>query len=518
MRSRSVAGGVTLALIGWLLVPAPAEAARPAAPFDLNGDGYADLVTGIPGESIGAAPHAGAIQVVYGSRNGLTASRAQLWSRATAGVAGNPRSYEEVGRGLASADFDRDGYADLAALTCTQVLIVYGSATGLSARQQALSPSTRADPCEFRDEGLRALVTGDFDDDGRSDLAVTASLPARVWVYAGTSAGLEPAPGLTMDKTPPTTKRESFDHIGNGLAAGDVDGDGVDDLAVGTGLGRSGSTDTGVSTIPGFFVVPGSASGLQPNRRQFIAGWRTPGLRPSNGTISAGFGDRLVIADLDRDGDGDLVVSDPEGGTDAAACDYACAGVVYVIPASRTGPVVRYRRYWSLSTQRPWAGDETYPEGNEFGAAMAVGDLDRDGNIDLAVAAPYDQSNYGRPGLRKDYLNPGNVYVVHGTENGLESRARQIWSQRSRGIPGQAKAWEGFGAGGLQILDVGRGRTRDLLVHIPNDRSGRGAVSVIYGSRAGLRADGAQLWHQDRPGIPGVGERAEDAEDHFGTL
>lgn len=242
-----------------------------------------------------------------------------------------------------------------------------------------------------------------------------------------------------------------------------------------------------------------------------------PGLRPPGGTISSGFGHRLAVTDFDRDGYGDLVVTDPEGGLDQQECDFACAGVVFILPGSKRGPTVRDRQYWSLSTQRPFDGDETYPVGNNFGAHLVVGDLDRDGHHDLAVAAPYDQSNYGRPGIR-GYLNPGNVYVLYGTKHGLDGSRRQIWSQRTRGIPGQAKKWEGFGVGGLQILDVGNGHPGDLAVHSPRDRSGRGTVSVVYGSHNGLRAAGAQLWHQDTPGILGVGGHTDEGSDGFGTL
>ena len=114
IRSSWVAGGLILAFVGALLPPQSAAAARPAAPFDVNGDGYADLVTGVPGEPVGGKRQAGAIQVILGSKEGLTATSAQLWSRATAGVTGDPTESEELGRGVASADFDSDGYADVA--------------------------------------------------------------------------------------------------------------------------------------------------------------------------------------------------------------------------------------------------------------------------------------------------------------------------------------------------------------------------------------------------------------------
>lgn len=290
------------------------------------------------------------------------------------------------------------------------------------------------------DEEEVAWRGGDFDSNSLPDLAVTASSPGRVWVYSGTTAGPAPQVDVILSKVPPTRGGEVVEEIGNGLAAGDLDGDGDDDLAVGTGMGRIDSTGTDVGAIPGLFIVPGSTSGLQPDRRRFIAGWRTPGLRPPGGTISSGFGHRLAVTDFDRDG-----------------------------------------------------------------------------HHDLAVAAPYDQSNYGRPGIR-GYLNPGNVYVLYGTKHGLDGSRRQIWSQRTRGITGQAKKWEGFGVGGLQILDVDNGRSGDLVVHSPRDRSGRGTVSVVYGAHNGLRAAGAQLWHQDTPGILGVGEHTDEGSDGFGTL
>ena len=99
------------------LIPSPARAAIAAAPFDFDGSGYADLASGIPGESVGSVKQAGAVEVIYASARGLTPTGAQLRSRASAGVDGEPTEGEQFGRSLTSADFDRDGYADLAALS-----------------------------------------------------------------------------------------------------------------------------------------------------------------------------------------------------------------------------------------------------------------------------------------------------------------------------------------------------------------------------------------------------------------
>ena len=438
MRRRALAGALALALVGLAVVPQAAEAVPPAEPFDFDGNGYADLASGVPGESIGSVEQAGAIQVVYGTKRGLASAGAQLWSRASVGVDGGPSSQEHLGRGVASADFDRDGYADVAALTCTQVVIIYGSRVGLGNRHEFLTspvPKTRCDRLEDP-QGLKALVTGDFNRDSHADLAVTASVPARVFVFMGNDQAIDRNPTVSFSKDPPTTERDYVDYVGNGLAAGDVDGDGDDDLAVGTGIAWIDVTATGVGTIPGFYIVPGSDAGLQVGERRFVHGQRTARLRPKRAEISQSFGHALAIADFDRDGFGDIAVADPEGGRDAGNCELGpCSGAVFILRGSKHGPVVRGRQYWSLSTQLPWGGDDDYAVGNNFGAKLAVGDLDRDGHLDLAIAAPYDQSNYGRPGIHaaahewrdvgKVFPNPGNVYVLYGTKNGLSRTGLQ---------------------------------------------------------------------------------------------
>ena len=85
---------------------------------DFDGDGFDDLVAGIPGESEGSLPtEAGAMSVVYGSAGRLTAAGDQFWSQAgsVAGdIPGSPEANDSFGGFVATGDFDGDGSVDLA--------------------------------------------------------------------------------------------------------------------------------------------------------------------------------------------------------------------------------------------------------------------------------------------------------------------------------------------------------------------------------------------------------------------
>ena len=68
-------------LVASVLAPVGAQASPPGSvlPFDFNGDGYAELVVGGPGEAIGARREAGAVNVLRGSPSGPTARGDQMW-------------------------------------------------------------------------------------------------------------------------------------------------------------------------------------------------------------------------------------------------------------------------------------------------------------------------------------------------------------------------------------------------------------------------------------------------------
>ncbi|MGY0017822.1 FG-GAP-like repeat-containing protein [Streptomyces sp. YJ-C3] len=82
---------------------------------DVNGDGYADIAVGVPGEAIGTVADAGAVVLLKGGRAGLSGTGAQAFHQSTAGVPGASEKGDAFGLQVLLSDVDGDGRADLTA-------------------------------------------------------------------------------------------------------------------------------------------------------------------------------------------------------------------------------------------------------------------------------------------------------------------------------------------------------------------------------------------------------------------
>src|SRR5215218_9493993 len=124
-------------------VAAPGRAARAeqAARIDFNGDGFDDLAVGAQSEAVGSVQGAGAVNVLFGSADGLVPSPAIL-VQGSGGVGGSVDANDTFGAALAQGLFNDDDFFDLAvgspgeadggASAGGAVNILYGSAAGLT--------------------------------------------------------------------------------------------------------------------------------------------------------------------------------------------------------------------------------------------------------------------------------------------------------------------------------------------------------------------------------------------------
>jgi hypothetical protein len=219
---------------------------------DFDNDGFDDLAVGVPGENVGSAANAGAVNVIYGSNAGLAATGDQLWHQDGPGVAGIAGTGDTFGATVVCGNFNVDVYDDLAIgvpgedvgalVDAGAVNVLYGSAAGLTAAGSELWHQDVAGvegTAEGGDRFGAALASGDFDDDVADDLAIGAPgedvdgepNAGSVNVLYGGGGGLAASGDQlwhqnSLHVLDTVEEDESF---GYALAAGDFDHDGFDD-------------------------------------------------------------------------------------------------------------------------------------------------------------------------------------------------------------------------------------------------------------------------------------------------
>jgi len=394
---------------------------------DFDGDGYSDLAVAARWENAGA-PDAGAVHVLYGTPSCLTSERAQLWHQGSPGVPGRPGSLDEFGWVLAAGDFDSDGRDDLVVGTPKKdiggrdagaVHVLYGNSDGLRATGSQMwhqnSPGI-PDRAEAGDGFGKAVAAGDFDGDGRDDLAVGVPYEDRsvhrmgiVHILHGTKAGLSARRTQIWHQDSPGIREraELRDQFGQSLAAGDIDGDGRDDLVIGVWFEDYLNV---LSNEGGFHVIYGTRKGLSARRNQF---WHQdrPGVADRT-HISDRFGQALATADFDGDGFDDVAVGSPS--TDLRPGVHQNRGSVHVFFGGHAGLGARGDRY--MTQDSPGIIDRSEPW-DHFGETVSGADFDADGYDDLVVGLPWEDLHA---------INDGAVYVIHGSRRGLDKTRQRL--------------------------------------------------------------------------------------------
>ena len=358
-RQRSVVGGAAYVFFGRRdfprtidLASAPADVTISGTNFnaffgdslaagDVNGDGAPDLIIGAPFDSSpGTGVRGGAAYVFFGRRQ---------WPHTLATTDGDVSLYaaddgDELGDFVVSGDINGDGISD--------VIVTAEAADG--------PDNSRTTGAEVHVLFGRRDISGTFDiARGQQDLTVYGAQPN--------------------------------DTLGFSLAAGDVDGDGIDDLVMGArfaaGAGEAVTHAGKVYVLYGRQGLPRIVDLATPP--DYVAAFYGP-------APSALLGICELVADVDGDGHNDLVM----GTGNVEEMSRSNAGAVYVSSAPAGGTLSAVNSA-TLRTMIAGAEVDAY-----LGSNLAAADFNGDGRLELVTVA---EGASGPDGTRH---GAGRVYVI----------------------------------------------------------------------------------------------------------
>jgi len=421
------------------------------ATCDLNGDGIQDLLAGAeglrpPGAPSFPNPAPGGAFVVYGADNGSPGWLRDLATDRDVVIFGIDLA-DFAGLAVGCSDINGDAWPDIVIgayaadgpnndrPSAGEVYVIYGGPNLPSVIDLAATP---ADLTIFGNSVVNnlgqtigdhlgfSLALGDLNGDSIDDLIMGAfnnggpnsSRTARsgaVFVVYGRSD--LPATIDFASQSPDLVLygEEQDDVAGISVAAGDIDGDGFDDLVVGA-VGGDGPNNTrpvqagelyvvyGSQTLPPVVDVAGDL-GPQPDSRVYGAMIVVPGLTgPVNAWDNLGWS--LALGDLNGDGAEDIIAGAIAGG---ASVGRPAAGAVYVTYGRRLPAVIDVQEQVAPGADVVlWGAQGSLSFGDDnLGWAVASGDVNGDGIVDLLAVAEDGDGPFRR-------LSVGAVYAYYG--------------------------------------------------------------------------------------------------------
>ncbi len=389
---------------------------------DVDGNGFDDLLVGAYMDDDDGM-FSGSAYIYYADTTGVDASTEDKLTSSDAA------SGDYFGESVAGAgDVDGDGFDDVIigayqdsphGSWSGSAYIYYGSSHGIApSSEDKLTASDGSSGDYF---GCDVAGAGDVDGDGFDDVIVGAQsdddYAGSAYVFYGSFTGIDPAREDKLLGSDVT----SGEYYGISVSgAGDMDGDGFGDVLV----GAYREDDSGSA-----YVYLGSGGGVDVSSEQKLA--------PSDGSMSDFFGFAVTGGgDLDGDGYDDVVVG--------AYCDDdagSSSGSVYTYYGSAWGAEVS-------SEQKLVASDGGVDD--YFGKTLsATGDVDSDGFDDLLVGS-YCDDVVG--------INSGSAYLFYGSSDGLDA------SSQEKVLPSDGAQDDAFGIAVSLAGDVDGDGFGDLLI------------------------------------------------------
>ncbi len=385
------------------------------------------------------------------------------------------------------------------------VLVVAPSASSFPVLDQAKISQTEggfSGQMLFSGFGFSATSVGDLDGDGRDELAVGSPWlfddaedfeTGGVWIlFPATFDSLASEQRIQSNVGGFSGLLDQDDFFGASVAAlGDLDGDLVPDIAVGSAFDDDGGTDRGAVWI--LFMNSDGTVRDHTKISQTSGGF--------GGTLSDDdwFGRSIsVIGDLD----GDLVVDIAVGHDRADDNGFVNCGAVWILFMNTDGSVRDEAR---ITSSEGWPGNDL-GSNNYFGRSVSwLGDLDGNGITEIAVGEPRDSDGNGTPGA---------VWVLSVGPGGSVVGQQKI-STLEGGFLGEIEDSDQFGESCVALPDLDGDGVPELVVGADGDDDGApqaGAAWLLY-----LDSDGRAKDYRKISALEGGFTGQLDETDWFGT-